>query len=59
MAPPAPPSAMEELLRRFKGQWREHAEGCLQEVEAAVRELAGKTVAEQLRRYPKAERVVG
>ncbi|PNW83655.1 hypothetical protein CHLRE_05g238290v5 [Chlamydomonas reinhardtii] len=55
----SPYSAMEELLRRFKGQWREHAEGCLQEVEAAVRELAGKTVAEQLRRYPKAERVVG
>ncbi|KAG2422243.1 hypothetical protein HXX76_016195 [Chlamydomonas incerta] len=55
----SPYSAMEELLRRFQGQWREHAEGCLQEVEAAVRELAGRTVAEELRRFPKAERVFG
>ncbi|KAG2422241.1 hypothetical protein HXX76_016193 [Chlamydomonas incerta] len=54
----SPYSAMEELLRRFQGQWREHAEGCLQEVEAAVRELAGSTVAEELQRFPKAERVV-
>ncbi|KAG2440608.1 hypothetical protein HYH02_010187 [Chlamydomonas schloesseri] len=52
-----PYSAMEELLQRFKGQWRQHAEACLGEVETAVRELAGRTVAEQLRRFPKAERV--
>ncbi|KAG2440609.1 hypothetical protein HYH02_010188 [Chlamydomonas schloesseri] len=54
----SPYSAMEELLQRFKGQWRQHAEACLGEVEAAVRELAGRTVAEQLRRFPKAERAV-
>ncbi|KAG2432195.1 hypothetical protein HXX76_009115 [Chlamydomonas incerta] len=54
-----PYTAMEELLRRFKGQWREQAEACLLEVAAAAHELAGRTVVEHFSRYPEGARAVG
>ncbi|KAG2429695.1 hypothetical protein HYH02_013953 [Chlamydomonas schloesseri] len=54
-----PYTAMEELLRRFKGQWRDQAEACLGEVAAAAHALAGKVVLQEFSRYPKGVRAMG
>ncbi|KAG2429232.1 hypothetical protein HXX76_011002 [Chlamydomonas incerta] len=53
-----PYSAMEELLSRFKGQWREQSLACLAAVEQAAHKLAEEVVAQHLDRYPQAKSAV-
>jgi hypothetical protein len=53
-----PYSAVEELIRSHQGQWRAHAEACLEEVAAVTREQAEAVVSEHFRRFPLALRAV-
>ncbi len=53
-----PYSAVEEMITSYKGQWRAHAEACLEEVAAVTREKAVTVVSEHFRRFPLALRAV-
>ncbi|KAG2488600.1 hypothetical protein HYH03_012919 [Edaphochlamys debaryana] len=54
----SPYSAMEELVRGFKGRWREHAQACLEAVLEAVDGEAQAVLEAHFGRYPKALRVL-
>ncbi|PNH03187.1 Interferon-induced GTP-binding protein Mx1 [Tetrabaena socialis] len=53
-----PYSAMEELVRGFKGQWAQHARTLLEDVVALAHQRAGAVVEDVFARYPKALRLV-
>ncbi|KXZ49644.1 hypothetical protein GPECTOR_20g501 [Gonium pectorale] len=55
----SPYSAVEELIRRYKGQWSLHALECLGEVATAAHELSVRVVEEMFERYPVAQRSIG
>ncbi|KAG2426403.1 hypothetical protein HYH02_014830 [Chlamydomonas schloesseri] len=54
-----PYSAMEALVSRFKGQWHDQAAHCLDNVEAAAQQLAGRVANKHMGNYPLAKRAVG
>ncbi|GFR41676.1 hypothetical protein Agub_g2421, partial [Astrephomene gubernaculifera] len=55
----SPYSAVEELIKEFKGQWSAHARECLEEVAEATQAQAGGLVMRIFERFPKAQRAVG
>ncbi|KXZ50489.1 hypothetical protein GPECTOR_16g664 [Gonium pectorale] len=55
----SPYSAVEDLIRRYKGQWSRHALECLGEVAAAAHELSGRVVEDVFKRYPRAQLSIG